>query len=62
MATGNPLPGIRTNSKNALAKLKDSELGSWSIHGDKFSSLAIYHQLAFVEQYPWSTKYALLQI
>jgi hypothetical protein len=37
VAKGFALPLVRPNSKNALAKLKDAELGSGSIHGDKFS-------------------------
>ena len=34
---GGSLRLVRLNSKNALGKLKDSQLGSGSIHGGKFS-------------------------
>ena len=37
MAKGFPLPLVRPNSKDAFGKLKDSEPGSGSIHGGKFS-------------------------
>jgi hypothetical protein len=37
VAKGLPLPLVRPNSENAFGKLKDSEPGSWSIHGGKFS-------------------------
>jgi hypothetical protein len=37
MAKGFPLPPVWPDSKDAFGKLKDSEPGSWSIHGGKFS-------------------------
>jgi hypothetical protein len=38
MCQGGPLPGVGMNSKNGLSKLKNSEPGSGSVHGGKFSS------------------------
>jgi hypothetical protein len=45
VAKGFPLPLVRPNSKDAFGKLKDSESGSGSIHGESLAPPAIYHQL-----------------
>ena len=37
MAKSFPLPLVRPDSKDTFGKLKDSEPGSWSIHGGKLS-------------------------
>ena len=58
MAKALSLPLVRPNSKDALGKLKDSEPGFGSIHGDKISFASDLSPVGRCEQCPRKAKYA----
>jgi hypothetical protein len=51
-----PLPLVGPNSKNAFCKLKDSEPGSGSVHGGKFSFAADLSPYSVCETIPLEYK------
>ena len=60
MAKGFPLPLVGPSSEDAFGKLKDSEPGSGSIHGDKFSFARDLSPVGRCGTMPQNAKYALL--